>query len=152
MPLNQGKRFLPIRSLHLRLLAYLLADIMKYTLLLAACLLGLLANAQSTKPGYCTEPDLKVNVTGMDVENPLPSFASLPTKEYKVQVAILRYTAPTDFPFHASLVARYRPCEEVWVIESRESFPDRTDAVALKTKLKGLGYGEAFITELVGYL
>lgn len=75
----------------------------------------------------------------------------MPTTEYKVQVAILRYTDPTEYPFHSSLVARYRPCEEVWVVESRESFPDKTQAKKLQGELKSLGYDNAFITELVGY-
>lgn len=121
------------------------------------CLVAFAASAQTTKPSYCEEG---INTYGsvVSVDNgttapdALPAFASTPTTEYKIQVAILRYTDPTEYPFHPALVARYRPCEEVWVVESRESFSDRTDAQSLQTELKDLGYGSAFITELVGYM
>ena len=66
-------------------------------------------------------------------------------------MAILRYTDPVEYPFHPELIARYRPCEQLWVVESRKSFSDRADAVALQAKLKGLGYGGAYITDLIGY-
>jgi hypothetical protein len=66
-------------------------------------------------------------------------------------VAILRYTDPAEYPFHPTLVARYRPCEQVWVIESRESFADRNDAVALQEILTQAGYGGTYITDLVAY-
>ncbi len=81
----------------------------------------------------------------------LPRFATAPTIEYKVQVAILRFTDPKDYPFHSKLVARYRPCEEVWVVESRESFSDKNDAQKLQAELERLGYRGAYITELVAY-
>lgn len=68
-----------------------------------------------------------------------------------MQVAILRYTDPSEYPFHPSLVARYRPCEQVWVVESRESFADRAKAVKLQNELKAAGYGGSYITDLVAY-
>jgi hypothetical protein len=68
-----------------------------------------------------------------------------------VQVAILRNTDPADYPFHHKLVARYRPCEQVWVIESRESFTERQAAEQLKRELVALGYRGAYLTELVAY-
>lgn len=110
--------------------------------------------APQAKPAYCDEglntygtvPNV---VTGAPTA--LPVFQTQATKEYKIQVAILRYTDPVEYPFHPALVARYRPCEEVWVVESRESFLDRADAVDLQQELKEAGYTSAFITELVGY-
>ena len=123
-------------------------------LLGAACALPLAA--QSEKPPYCDEgPSVYGNVVGIPGASqnapPLPRFASTPTNEYKVQVAILKYTDPREYPFHPALVARYRPCEQVWVVESRESFANRADAERLQGELKGLGYGGAYITDLVAY-
>jgi hypothetical protein len=68
-----------------------------------------------------------------------------------VQVAILRYTDPAEYPFHPTLVARYRPCEQVWVIESRESFSERSEAEALQQTLQQAGYGGSYITDLIAY-
>ena len=129
---------------------------MKNLLALLFCLSTGVLVAQAAKPAYCNEAvNTYGSVVGIDEEAAtpaaLPSFASLPTTEFKVQVAILRYTDPTEYPFHSSLVARYRPCEEVWVIESRESFADRADAEDLQNDLQQVGYDNAFITELVGY-
>ena len=81
----------------------------------------------------------------------LPTFSTQSVSEYKVQVAILRYSEPADHPFHKSLVARYRPCESVWVVESRDSFKDRSQAERLKKELISLGYRGAYITELIGF-
>ncbi len=111
--------------------------------------------AQDEKPPYCDEGPATYGsvaaIPGTTTAPPLPRFTTTPTKEYKVQVAILRYTDPAEYPFHPDLVARYRPCEQIWVVESRNSFPNRTEAVALQEKLKGLGYGGSYITELLGY-
>jgi hypothetical protein len=129
---------------------------MKYlfTLCLAVVLTASLT-AQTEKPAYCEEgPSTYGSVAaipGGSVTPPLPRFATTATKEYKVQVAILRYTDPGEYPFHPKLVARYRPCEEVWVIESRDSFSDKAKAVALQNELKKLGYEGAYLTELIGY-
>lgn len=112
------------------------------------------ADAPKVKPAYCDEG---LNTYGSvpnvvnGTPNALPVFQTQATKEYKIQVAILRYTDPTEYPFHPALVARYRPCEEVWVVESRESFLDRADAADLQAELRSAGYTSAFITELVGY-
>ncbi len=115
----------------------------------------MLLSAQTEKPPYCEEgPSTYGSVAaipGGSTPPPLPRFTTTPTKEYKIQVAILRYTDPAEYPFHSDLVARYRPCEQVWVVESRESFPNRADAVKLQQKLKDLGYSGAYITELMGY-
>lgn len=130
-----------------------------FTLLLTtftACLF-----AQAEKPPYCQEgPTTYGAVAAIPVGGapapqtasaPLPTFTTVPTMEYKVQVAILRYTDPSEYPFHSDLVARYRPCEQVWVVESRNSYTNRADAVALQNRLKGLGYNGAYVTELMGY-
>jgi hypothetical protein len=125
---------------------------MKNTLFLGGLwLLSLTVQAQQpSRPTYCEELpvayDQIVNKT-----DALPRFQTIPTKEYKVQVAILRYTDPANYPFHPDLVARYRPCEQVWVIESRQSFADREVAEALRSKLIGLGYDGAYLIELIGY-
>lgn len=114
--------------------------------------------AQTEKPPYCEEGPATygsvaaVNIPGgSPTASPLPRFSTTPIKEYKVQVAILRYTDPSEYPFHPSLVARYRPCEQVWVVESRQSFANRADAAKLQNDLKGLGYDGSYVTELVGY-
>ena len=129
---------------------------MKTFLTFFLCFSALALSAQTVKPAYCDEGlNTYGNVVGVDnpvaQPNPLPAFATLPTLEYKVQVAILRYTDPMEYPFHPSLVARYRPCEEVWVVESRESFKEREAAVALQTELEAAGYGGSYITDLVAY-
>lgn len=111
--------------------------------------------AQAEKPPYCEEGPATYGAVaalpGSSTPPPLPRFTTTPTPEYKVQVAILRYTDPSEYPFHPDLVARYRPCEQVWVVESRNSFIDRNEAVALQNKLKELGYSGAYITDLIAY-
>lgn len=112
--------------------------------------------AQDVKPPHCAQPITYGSVASVAGEPgptppPLPRFATSPVTEYKVQVALLRYTDPSEYPFHSSLVARYRPCEEIWVVESRDSFASREEAARLQADLKALGYSGAYITELVGY-
>ncbi|MEO0734650.1 MAG: hypothetical protein AAFZ52_17580 [Bacteroidota bacterium] len=130
-----------------------------FLLLLAAA--GTLT-AQTTpteKPPYCEEgPATYGSVAALPgsgvsptTAGALPRFATTPVPEYKVQVAILRYTDPSEYPFHPSLVARYRPCEQVWVVESRESFPNRADAEKLQRQLADNGYSGSYITTLMGY-
>ena len=117
-------------------------------------LLSGLSLAQDRKPAYCEDAaDTygEAGVPGGATAPSLPRFGTTPTKEFKVQVAILRYTDPSEYPFHESLVARYRPCEQVWVVESRESFTDREDAVALQSVLSQAGYASTYITDLVAY-
>ena len=129
--------------------------LMKFLLTALFVFTTLMLTAQTEKPPYCEEGPATYGsvaaIPGGSTPPPLPRFTTTPTKEYKIQVAILRYTDPAEYPFHPSLVARYRPCEQLWVVESRESFPNRADAVALQTKLKDLGYGGAYITDLIGY-
>jgi hypothetical protein len=120
-------------------------------LLLVSVLSALSLQAQQTeRPAYCD--DLPVSYDArISKPDALPRFQTIPTMEYKVQVAILRYTDPTEYPFHPDLVARWRPCEQVWVIESRQSYPNRDQALALRDKLVELGYTGAYLIELIGY-
>jgi len=124
-----------------------------FTFLLTAVVLTL--SAQTEKPPYCEEGPATYGsvaaIPGATTAPPLPRFITTPVTEHKIQVAILRYTDPSEYPFHPSLVARYRPCEQIWVVESRESFPNRADAVKLQSELKAMGYSGAYITDLVGY-
>lgn len=129
-------------------------QIMKQSFVLFLLLAASALVAQAEKPAYCNEgPSTYGAVAALPgtTPPPLPRFKTTPVQEHKVQVAILRYTDPTEYPFHPDLVARYRPCEQVWVVESRNSFTDRNDAVALQQRLKDLGYGGAYVTDLIGY-
>ena len=112
---------------------------------------GLSLSAQdANKPSYCDAlPDMYEKGAASKVS--LPRFSTTPVKQYKVQVAILRQTNPENYPFHRTLVARYRPCEQVWVIESKETFDTKEDANVLKRNLSKIGYEGAYITELVGF-
>ncbi|MEZ4987257.1 MAG: hypothetical protein R2795_19810 [Saprospiraceae bacterium] len=106
--------------------------------------------AQEARPSYCDE--LPTDYSKSASSRPsLPRFNTTPVPEYKVQVAILRHTDPHDYPFHPKLVARYRPCEQVWVIESRESFANKSDANKLKQELINAGYSGAYLIEMLGY-
>ena len=125
---------------------------MKSTIVLVFVLcLPFLIRAQ--RPAYCD--DLPVvyekGASANGARPKLPEFATQPVIEYKVQVAILKFSHPKDHTFHPKLVARYRPCEEVWVVESRESFTDRKDAEKLRQELIKAGYKGAYITDLLGY-
>lgn len=135
-----------------------------FAVLLLLSFVGIIQAQTEERPNYCDDLPVSydaalarkgvspaVSSTGGDPRAALPKFGTAPTVEYKVQVAILRFTDPKDFPFHSKLVARYRPCEEVWVVESRESFPNKEDARKLQSELEKLGYRGAYITELVAY-
>ena len=132
---------------------------MKATAIIAVLfVLPLLAFSQrpsEERPGYCDKLPVTYEKTASrssgSPRQALPRFTTTPTTEYKVQVAILRFSDPKDFPFHPSLVARYRPCEEVWVVESKESFADKNEARRLQDRLERLGYRGTYITELVAY-
>lgn len=102
------------------------------------------------RPSYCADATDTFGNTDATAA-PLPKFATTPTTEYRVQVAILRYTDPAEYPFHSTLVARWRPCEQVWVIESRQSFTERDQAVTLQGTLAEAGYTGTYITELIAY-
>lgn len=81
----------------------------------------------------------------------LPKFQTKAVTEYKVQVAILKRSKPSEYAFYPSLVAYYRPCQQAWVVESKQSFRSRQEAEKLRTQLKNLGYRDAYITEIIAY-
>ncbi|RME94018.1 MAG: hypothetical protein D6772_15225 [Bacteroidetes bacterium] len=106
------------------------------------------------KPAYCD--NLPVNYDQVTAKNvaprpKLPKFGTQAVTEYKVQVAILKFTDPAEYPFHSKLLARYRPCEEVWVIESRETFKTKAEAQRLQRELQNVGYSSAYLVECIGY-
>ena len=117
---------------------------------------------EQARPAYCDEPIPdefnSKGVPGPVVEGGSPSAYSalrvFPTKPiicYKVQVAIFRQTDPFTHPMHQALHARWRPCEEVWVVESKRTFCDRRDAEEFKKEMRRIGYDGAYITQLVSY-
>lgn len=112
-------------------------------------LVPVLSYAQD-KPTYCDEIPVMYDKT-VASRPALPRFSTTPVTEYKVQVAILKFTHPRDYPFHQKLVARYRPCEQVWVIESKKICKTRAEAESLKGELRDLGYSGAYIIEILGY-
>lgn len=110
---------------------------------------------QMPKPAYCDEPAPMAARAAVPVGgSPTPTMAeypTLPTVCYKIQVAILRQSNPYNFRFHPSLMARWRPCEQVWVVESKNTFCDRAEAEAFQARLAELGYTDTFLTQLVTY-
>lgn len=118
------------------------------TITLAGTLAG--QNPIKPKPAYCDQPTEYSNLPP-PARKPLPEFATQSKLEYRVQVAVLRNTDPRNFHFHSSLIARYQPCEEVWIVESRASFANKLDAERLRQELKKLGYPDPYITTLVTY-
>ncbi|MCB0636133.1 MAG: hypothetical protein KDC54_05925 [Lewinella sp.] len=126
---------------------------MKHLVLLFLLTLPCWLKAQP-RPAYCDDLPTTYEKGGTPPggsRQPLPRFNTASVTEYKVQVAILRNTDPHGYPFHEKLVARWRPCEQVWVVESRESFTDRQAAERLRQELENLGYRGAYITELVAF-
>ena len=106
---------------------------------------------QEPRPSYCDNLPVSYEKGAGPSRPSLPKFNTVPVPEYKVQVAVLRFTDPSEYPFHPSLIARYRPCEEVWVVESKESFSKKADATALKNELRSMGYGGCYVVEMVAY-
>lgn len=104
-----------------------------------------------TRPAYCDQLPTTYEKGAGPARPSLPKFDTKSVAEYKVQVAILRNTDPSTYPFHSKLVARYRPCEEVWVIESRETFSTRAEANKMKAEMLNVGYRGAYVTEILGY-
>lgn len=109
-----------------------------------------LSGQNQVRPSYCDE--LPTSFDQINNSNKaLPRFATRAIIEYKVQVALLRFTDPSSYPFHPTLIARYRPCEQVWVVESRQTFKDKKNAQRLRYELERIGYEGAYITELIAY-
>jgi hypothetical protein len=129
---------------------------MKHYFYLMAFVFFFLANStplfsQEQRPTYCDDLPVSYEKGATKARPSLPKFNTVPVPEYKVQVAILRFTDPAEYPFHPKLIARYRPCEEVWVIESKESFPNKSDALQLRNELRNLGYSGCYVIEMVAY-
>ncbi|MEN0005188.1 MAG: hypothetical protein AAF798_13635 [Bacteroidota bacterium] len=114
------------------------------------CLFSIVGYAQD-KPSYCDDIPDEYSKGVIKKKGALPKFTTKAVKLYKVQVAILRNTNPESYPFHSSLVARYRPCEQVWVVESKKTFKTRSEADKEKANLRKLGYGGCYVTTILGY-
>jgi hypothetical protein len=102
------------------------------------------------KPAYCDEIPVSYDKT-ISTKSALPRFPTAAVTAYKVQVAILKFTHPRDYPFHKELVARYRPCEQLWVIESKKTCKTKREAEQLKEQFRSIGYTGAYVIELIGY-
>jgi len=102
-----------------------------------------------SKPVYCDQ--LPNPYDAKAKPKALPVFNTTTNLEYRVQVAVLRDTDPRSYHFHNSLVARYQPCEQVWIVESKKTFKSRADAELLKAELEKLGYPGSYITSIVSY-
>ncbi len=132
---------------------------MRNLILLLLLTFPLILTAQSQRPSYCDGPPPTSYAKGGDwgrgkatkKRGHLPKFDTKPVKRYKLQVAILRETSPADYPFHESLIARHRPCEDIWVIESRDSFATRKEAEKYQKNLEKLGYKGTYIVEMIGW-
>lgn len=121
-----------------------------FVALISICLLPILGQAQE-RPSYCDEIPVMYDKGAVVKPPALPRFETAPVTEYKVQVAILKFTHPKDYPFHKYLVARYRPCEQVWVVETKECFRTRQEAEDMQSELKDLGYSGAYLVEVLAY-
>ena len=120
--------------------------------ILCMLIFGLKGFAQSpvkAKPVYC---DNLPSAYGAKAKpKALPVFNTKTGLEYRVQVAVLKDTDPRNYHFHNSLAARYQPCEQVWVVESKKTFKSRAEAERLKAELERLGYPGSYITTIVSY-
>ena len=129
--------------------------IVRTIIIIVLGLLPFCMTAQGERPSYCDDLPVSYDATikGAGVKPPpsLPKFGTTPTPCYKVQVAVLKFTDPKGYPFHPSLVARHRPCEDIWVVESRSTFATKAGAEAEKEKLRKLGYKEAYVVDMLGY-
>ncbi len=101
------------------------------------------------KPVYCD--NLPSAYDAKAKPKALPVFNTKTGLEYRVQVAVLKDTDPRNYHFHNSLAARYQPCEQVWVVESKKTFKSRAEAERLKAELERLGYPGSYITTIVSY-
>lgn len=129
---------------------------MKIPTITLVCLLFLgysqtLSAQQDERPAYCDYiPSAYDQGAPPPPKASLPKFATTASPVYKVQVAVLRED-PSNYPFHSKLVARYRPCEQLWVVESKETCQTREEAEALKAELSELGYSDSYITSIVSF-
>lgn len=115
-------------------------------------LFSLKGTAQSpvkAKPAYCD--NIPSAYEAGSKPKALPVFNTSTGLEYRVQVAVLRDTDPRKYRFHNSLIARYQPCEQVWIVESKKTFRSRAEAERLKAELERLGYPGSYITSIVTF-
>lgn len=132
---------------------------MKNLIFFLCLFLPVSAFSQEKKPAYCDELPVSyekgawttVKGGSPPPKNSLPKFKTVPVRCYKIQVALLRFTSPENYPFHESLIARHRPCEDVWVVESKACYDTRAEANKMKDKLIGLGYKGAYVIELISW-
>ncbi|NRA48713.1 MAG: hypothetical protein HRU12_06240 [Phaeodactylibacter sp.] len=125
-------------------------NVAKFTAILTVLLLFPAISQAQDRPSYCDDIPVMYD-KGASSKPALPRFDTTPATQYKVQVAILKFTHPRDYPFHKYLVARYRPCEQVWVVETKECFRTRQDAEDMRAELKDLGYSGAYLVEVLAY-
>lgn len=119
---------------------------------LCILVLGLKGFTQSpvrAKPVYCDNVPSAYDAKAKP--KALPDFNTKTGLEYRVQVAVLKDTDPRNYHFHNSLAARYQPCEQVWIVESKKTFKSRAEAERLKAELERLGYPGSYITTIVSY-
>ena len=117
--------------------------------ILVFALNGFAQSPVKAKPVYCD--NLPSAYDAKAKPKALPVFNTKTGLEYRVQVAVLKDTDPRNYHFHNSLAARYQPCEQVWIVESKKTFKSRAEAERLKAELERLGYPGSYITTIVSY-
>ena len=117
--------------------------------ILVFALKGFAQSPVKAKPVYCD--NLPSAYDAKPKPKALPVFNTKTGLEYRVQVAVLKDTDPRNYHFHNSLAARYQPCEQVWIVESKKTFKSRAEAERLKAELERLGYPGSYITTIVSY-
>jgi hypothetical protein len=117
--------------------------------ILVFSLKGFAQSPVKAKPVYCD--NLPSAYDAKPKPKALPVFNTKTGLEYRVQVAVLKDTDPRNYHFHNSLAARYQPCEQVWIVESKKTFKSRAEAERLKAELERLGYPGSYITTIVSY-
>lgn len=123
--------------------------LLPFLLLLFASINGRAQSPVKAKPVYCD--NLPSAYENKAKPKALPVFNTQTGLEYRVQVAVLRDTDPRNYRFHNSLIARYQPCEQVWIVESKKTFKSRAEAEKLKAELERMGYPGSYITTIVSY-
>ena len=117
--------------------------------ILVFALKGFAQSPVKAKPVYCD--NLPSAYDAKAKPKALPVFNTKTGLEYRVQVAVLKDTDPRNYHFHNSLAARYQPCEQVWIVESKKTFKSRAEAERLKAEFERLGYPGSYVTTIVSY-
>lgn len=126
-------------------------NLLPLLLLLIGTLKGFTQNPIKAKPAYCNDVPSAYETGSGRKPKPLPVFNTKNNLEYRVQVAVLRDTDPRNYSFHNSLVARYQPCEQIWIVESKKTYKSRDEAEKAKAEFGRLGYTGCYITTIVTY-